>query len=71
MSEQVTAFYGIFEEKYKKLKAKLSEQLKESKSKRNKKFIKSLLKEAKELKQVLKKSTKAKVCCPNCGHVLN
>jgi len=68
----ITAYYGVFDGKLKKLKERLKEELKESKDKRDKKFIRSMIKEAKQLRNILKKmGNEHKVECPNCNHKFN
>lgn len=66
MSENITAYFSVFEEKLTKLKVKLKKELKIAKHKRDKKLIKLLLKEAKCLRNVLQGS-KNVICCPKCG----
>ena len=65
----ITAYYAVFDGKLKKLKERLKEELKEAKDKRDKKFIRSMVKEAKHLRNTLKKmSNEHKITCPNCNH---
>lgn len=66
----ITSFYGVFDGKLAKLKEKLKEELKLSKDKRDRKFIREVLKEARSLKHTLKKigGGKNKICCPKCDH---
>lgn len=65
----ITSYYGVFDGKLKKLKQRLKEELKESKEKRDRKFIKSMIKEAKYLRNILKKiNNEHKIACPNCKH---
>lgn len=66
----ITSFYSVFDSKLNKLKEKLREELKISKHKRNKKFIKDLIRESRSLKQTLEKigGGKTKICCPKCDH---
>lgn len=68
----ITAYYGVFDSKLKKLKEKLKKELQETKEKRNKKLIKDFLKEAKQLRNILKKiGNNHKISCPNCKHEFN
>lgn len=67
MDENFTAYFSIFEDKLKKLKDKLKKQLKVAKHKRDKQLIKLLLKEAKCIRNLLKKGKVNVLCCPNCG----
>jgi len=63
----ITAYYNVFDGKLKKLKARLKEELKHSKDKRDRKFIRSMVREAKQLRNTLKKmSNMHKITCPNC-----
>jgi len=69
----IESFSKVFEQKLKKLKHRLQDQLKETKPKRNKTLIKMLLKEAKDLRNTLKKINKNKKehKCPHCGGILD
>lgn len=65
----ITSYYGVFDGKLKKLKLSLKKELEHAKDKRNKKLIKQFLKEAKQLRDTLKKiGNENVVCCPNCKH---
>lgn len=64
----ITAFLGIFEGRLNKIKKKIEKLLKEDKKDRDKKYLKDLLKEAKELKKIVKR--KPKHFCPCCGYDL-
>lgn len=66
----ITAFLDVFDDKLKKLKHKIKEELEKDRSKRDKKLLKSLLHEAKDLRNLIKEGRKdsSKQCCPKCGH---
>jgi hypothetical protein len=51
-------------------KRKIQSILSKPKSERNKNRLKTLLKESKNLRKILKNHTKqgVEVCCPNCNH---
>lgn len=66
----IESFYGIFDEKLKRIKKKLKEHLSRAKKDRDRKAIKNLIKEAKDLRNILKKSQKENKC-PNCGCFLD
>jgi DNA repair exonuclease SbcCD ATPase subunit len=64
--KRIDAFDAIFEAKLTKIKHRLQEHLKEKDhKKRDKQTIKNLIKEAKELRKILR--SKKKQCCPHCG----
>jgi hypothetical protein len=64
--KRIDAFDAIFEAKLTKIKHRLQEHLKEKDhKKRDKQTIKNLIKEAKELRKILR--NKKKQCCPHCG----
>ena len=54
MKEPITAFIGLFEEKLKRLKNDLKEELKLAKSDRRKEVMKRLVTEAKGLQKTIK-----------------
>jgi len=72
----ITAFLDVFDDKLKRLKKHIKEELEKDRSKRDKKILKNLLKEAKELRNLIKDGRKDQqacrekecVCCPKCGH---
>lgn len=72
----ITAFLDVFDDKLKRLKDKIKKELEKDRSKRDKRILKDLLKEAKELRTLLKdgkhKSQGCEEnqcrCCPKCGH---
>lgn len=66
----IDAYNGIFDEKLKRIKNRLKDQLSNTKSKRDRQAIKRLIKEAKEIRDVLKKSKKTELVCPHCGGVI-
>lgn len=65
----VEAFIPVFDDKLKRIKKRLNSLLNKPKKERDKKAIKALVKEAKELRETLKQVAKFKKKCPNCGHV--
>ena len=61
------SMFGIFKDKLKKKKDKINKLLKTPKKERNKHYLKLLLKEANQLKKILKQSTKnGVIICPHC-----
>lgn len=67
----ITSFVPVFDDKLKKHKKKLKELLAKPRAERDKKLIKALVKEAKELRDIIKdakKHMKDNIKCPNCGH---
>jgi len=62
----ITTFVAIFEEKLQRMKLSLKEELKKAKTDRRKDWIKTQLKEAKELRNYLKEVSDDKKC-PHCG----
>ena len=72
-NEEITieAFIPVFDDKLKRIKKKLKELLEKRKKDRDRKTIKALIKEAKGLRDIIKKARKIKRICPNCGHVLD
>jgi|AntAceMinimDraft_13_1070369.scaffolds.fasta_scaffold26354_6 ubiquitin len=67
-----TGFLSVFEQKLKKLIKKIDEELKKPKKDRNKNLLKTTLREAKDLKILVKECRKQNGvgCCPNCGHII-
>lgn len=70
MKKLNTGFLEVFEQKLKKLIARIEIELQKPKKERNKSFLKKSLKEAKTLKKLVKecRQQKGEVCCPKCGH---
>ena len=72
----ITSFLDVFDDKLKRLKKKIKEELEKDRSKRDKRILKLLLKEAKELRNLIKEGKhetdkcleKRCRCCPKCGH---
>lgn len=62
----ITAFHGVFEEKLKRMKDSLKEELKKAKTDRRKDWLKKELKEAKGLRDLLREQAEHKNC-PHCG----
>jgi len=65
-NKPITTFVAIFEEKLQRMKLSLKEELKKAKTDRRKDWIKTQLKEAKELRNYLKEVSDDKKC-PHCG----
>lgn len=65
----ITSFHSIFDEKLTQLRNRLKKLLEKPKKERDKKSIKLLLQEAKQLNKVLKKHKKKnKLICPCCKY---
>lgn len=62
----ITAFIPVFEDKLLKIKKNLKQELERAKTDRRKDFIKKEIKEAKELRNLIKRAVKKSVC-PHCG----
>lgn len=60
----ITAFAGVFEQRLNQLRKDLKKELEKAKTDRQKQRLKSLLKEAKELRDLVKE---LKPKCPHCG----
>ena len=67
-----TGFLEVFEQKLKKLINKIDVELKKPKKERDKSLLKRTVREAKSLKNIVKKCRKQNGvgCCPKCGHEL-
>jgi hypothetical protein len=67
-----TSFLEVFEQKLNKLIKKIDMELKKPKKDRNKSFLNNTIKEAKTLKDLVKRCRKQNGvgCCPKCGHEL-
>jgi len=63
----ITAFAGVFEQRLNTLKRDLKKELSKAKTDRQKTRLKSLLKEAKELRDLVRK---LKPKCPHCGKMI-
>ena len=63
----ITAFAGVFEQRLNTLKRDLKKELEKAKSDRQKHRLKSILKEAKELRDLVRE---LKPKCPHCGETL-
>lgn len=63
-------FLEVFEQKLKKLIKKIELELEKPKKERNKSFLKTAVREARTLKNLVKECRKQKGigCCPKCGH---
>lgn len=64
MGKKITAFAGVFEQRLNTLRKDLKKELGKAKSDRQKERLKSLLKEAKELRDLVRE---LKPKCPHCG----
>ena len=62
----LTSFIGVFEDKLKRHKKDIKEELLKAKSERRKAWMKATLKEAREL-QTLVTEAKGQEVCPHCG----
>jgi AAA+ ATPase superfamily predicted ATPase len=74
--EQInTAFYGVFKGKLEKQKQDLKKELERAKSDRRKEWLRKQIKEAKSMRDLLKKMEKqmgkeTHTHCPHCGEKL-
>jgi D-mannonate dehydratase len=68
---KVTGLISPLKDKLHSQKKKIQAILSKPKSERNRDRLKTLLKESKNLRKVLKAFSKqgVEVCCPNCNHV--
>ena len=64
--KRITAFVGVFEENLQKMKKSIKTELERPSSERRKDWLKKQLKEAKELRNLLKEMSDNKTC-PHCG----
>lgn len=64
--KRITAFVGVFEENLQKMKKSIKTELERPSSERRKGWLKKQLKEAKELRNLLKEMSDNKTC-PHCG----
>lgn len=64
MDGKITAFAGVFDQRLSVLKKDLRKELEKSKTDRQKERIKKLIKEAKELRNLVRE---LKPKCPHCG----
>jgi len=63
----ITAYAGVFEQRLERLRKDLKKELEKAKGDRQKERLKSILKEAKELRNLVKD---LKPKCPHCGKVI-
>lgn len=70
MAKLNTGFLEVFEGKLKKLIKSIEKELLKPKAERNKKFLKSSLKEAKTLRKLVRecRQQRGELCCPKCDH---
>jgi len=67
----ITGFIEIFEGRLNKMKLRLKAELSKDKHERNRKWLKSQLREAKALNKTLKEMRNANIkLCPHCGEKL-
>ena len=73
MGQVITAFYGVFEEKLKKMKTEIKQELDRPVSDRRKDWLKTQLKEAKSMRDHLKTMKKEMRTeeCPHCGKAID
>ena len=62
----ITAFLSVFQENLRRMKANIKTELERPSSERRKDWLKKHLKEAKELRNLLKEMEDNKTC-PHCG----
>jgi tRNA G26 N,N-dimethylase Trm1 len=67
MTKKFTGFIGVFEERLGKIKSDLKKELERAKTDRRKGHLKYMIKECKELRNLLKE---LKPKCPHCGGIL-
>ena len=67
MPKQITAFSGVFEQRLNLLKQDLKKELQRAKSDRQKERIKKLIRECKDMRDLVKE---LKPKCPHCGGTL-
>jgi len=63
----ITAYAGVFEQRLERLRKDLKKELDKAKGDRQKERLKSILKEAKDLRNLVKD---LKPKCPHCGNVI-
>lgn len=63
---KITAFVGVFEDNLQRMKKAIKTELERPVSQRRKDWLKTQLKEAKELRNMLKDFAEDKTC-PHCG----
>ena len=66
---RITGFLNVFETKVDNARKRIKQELEKPKEERNKKFLKQLLKEAKDLRNLvreMKEDHKVEVTCPHC-----
>ena len=64
MAKKFTAFAGVFEQRLNLIKKDLKKELEKAKSDRQKDRLRKLIKEAKELRDLVRE---LKPKCPHCG----
>ena len=64
MSKKITAFCGVFEQRLNMLRNDLKKELAKAKSDRQKDRLKTLVKECKEMRNLVRE---LKPSCPHCG----
>ena len=67
MTKQITAFAGVFEQRLNVLKRDIKKELEKSKGERQKERLKKLIRECKDLRDLVKD---LKPKCPHCGKAI-
>lgn len=70
-SKKLTGFLGVFEQKLDKMIARIKKEYEKPKSERNREGLKKLVKEAKEIRKLVREmqnETSESCRCPACGH---
>ena len=67
MTKQITAFAGVFEQRLNVLKRDIKKELDKSKGERQKERLKKLIRECKDLRDLVKD---LKPKCPHCGKAI-
>lgn len=71
---KVSAFVGVFEDKLERIRTRLKAELAKPKGDRHKAELKRILKEAKDLRNMvrdIKKDHSLEIECPQCNHKFN
>lgn len=63
-NKKITAFVGVFETRLTNLKKDLKKELEKAKSERRKAWIRQLIREAKDMRDLVRE---LKPKCPHCG----
>lgn len=71
---KVSAFVGVFEDKLERIRKKLKAELEKPKADRHKADLKRIIKEAKDLRNMvreIRQEHSLEVKCPKCNHKFN